>query len=279
MQRVRQLFLILLVAVCGGTMPGGMAAAGDIPLPRPRPGPDFVPFAESARPFFDPAELTVEPSACRKRLDEIAIVAPVPRLIGPGECGGADMVRLSAVRLPDKTTVALTPPPELRCPMAESVAAWVRDEIAPKFAALGSPLRSVENYDSYECRGRNRVNGAKISEHGKGNALDVRKFRLASGKAVDPTDVHFAKDFRASMRTAACARFTTVLGPGSDGYHESHIHLDIAERQRGYRLCQWDVRDPPPPPGPEIALAGVPLPQPRPHIPGGASTANGGVRN
>jgi len=44
----------------------------------------------------------------------------------------------------------------------------------------------------------------------------------------------------------------TVLGPGSDGYHEEHIHLDLAERHNGYRICQWDVNLP------------VPLPRPRP---------------
>ena len=43
------------------------------------------------------------------------------------------------------------------------------------------------------------------------------------------------------MRTAACGWFTTVLGPGSDGYHEDHIHVDLAVRVSGYRLCQWDV--------------------------------------
>jgi hypothetical protein len=35
-----------------------------------------------------------------------------------------------------------------------------------------------------------------------------------------------------------------VLGPGSDGYHENHVHLDLLERRSGYRICQWDVRDP-----------------------------------
>jgi hypothetical protein len=42
-----------------------------------------------------------------------------------------------------------------------------------------------------------------------------------------------------------------VLGPGSDGYHEEHIHLDQAERRNGFRICQWDVREPPPPPLPK----------------------------
>ena len=49
------------------------------------------------------------------------------------------------------------------------------------------------------------------------------------------------------LRESACHRFTTVLGPGSDGHHEGHIHLDVAERRHGYRICEWDVREPPPP--------------------------------
>ena len=71
------------------------------------------------------------------------------------------------------------------------------------------------------------------------------------------TDVAASKPLREELRQSACARFTTVLGPGSDGHHESHIHLDLAERHNGYRICQWDVREPPPP---------VPLPRPRPVI-------------
>jgi hypothetical protein len=62
-------------------------------------------------------------------------------------------------------------------------------------------------------------------------------------------------EFREELRKVACAKFTTVLGPGSDGYHEEHIHLDLAERRGGYRLCQWNVLDPVP---------DVPLPRPRP---------------
>jgi hypothetical protein len=43
---------------------------------------------------------------------------------------------------------------------------------------------------------------------------------------------------------SACGRFPTVLGPGSDWYHEDHIHLDLMERRNNYRICQWNVYDP-----------------------------------
>ena len=85
----------------------------------------------------------------------------------------------------------------------------------------------------------------------------MRAIRLANGKSFELTDPLVSKSFRERMRTATCSRFTTVLGPGSDGYHENHIHMDLAERTRGYRMCQWDVHEPP-------VLVSVPLPQPRP---------------
>ena len=208
------------------------------------------------------------PSACELRLNNVAAFKPLPVLIGPGACGAADVVQLEAVVMPDKTSVPLNPPAILRCGMAEAVAIWVRQDVGPAAAQLGAPLQTIANFDSYDCRGRNRVAGAKMSEHGRGNAIDIRGVRLKNGTVVELTSTAVSKDFREQMRTAACGRFTTVLGPGSDGYHESHIHLDLAERSRGFRLCQWDVRDPPAPPA--VAASGaapvvnVPLPQPKP---------------
>jgi hypothetical protein len=251
----------MIVAV--GWAGAAMADPEAVPLPQPRP-PEAGAKAEPWPPF-DTAELTTEPSDCFKRLSDIAVITQLPRLLGPGICGGADMVRMEAVVMPDKSRVALLPAPELRCAMAESVASWVRDDLGPRAQSLGSALKSLENYDAYECRGRNRVVGAKVSEHGKGDALDVRSFKLVSGRVIEPTDIHVAKDFREGLREGACGRFTTVLGPGSDGAHESHIHLDLAERRKGYRICQWDVREP------VVAAnipdaADVPLPRPRPAI-------------
>jgi hypothetical protein len=242
----------------------GLAAAEDIPLPRPRPPVWLEPmsFREAAGPDFNAAEVVSTPSDCRLRLAAMAAIAPMPRLIGPGACGGRDLVELEAVLLTDHTRVGIKPAPVLRCEMAESLAAWIRDEAAPRVSALGAALRSVDNYDDFECRGRNRVFGAKLSEHGKGNAVDVRSFTLADGRVIGLTDTAVPKDLRTGLRASACQRFTTVLGPGADAHHDSHIHLDLAERRNGARICEWDVREPPPPT--EVASARVPLPTPRP---------------
>jgi hypothetical protein len=273
----------LAIAILGLACVGATAAAGQtasivaaitqpVPLPRPRLRPLQRPawaephsFREAAGPDFNSADVTSEPSACRTRLETMAAVDPMPRLIGPGACGGGDMVQLNFVLMPDDARIAVKPAPVLRCEMAEQLTLWVRNEAAPRVAQTGTPLRSVDTYDDYDCRGRNRVIGAKMSEHGKGNAVDVRSFTLTDGHVMELTDIMAPKDLRDALRVSACARFTTVLGPGSDGYHEAHIHLDLAERSRGFRICQWDVREPPPPKpeaGASAQIDGKPVPLP-----------------
>ena len=258
-------YAIILTAMILADMVSNIAAAQTVPLPRPRPALSAIaPPAASPQPAdASQPEEPAPPSACRLRLTaELAIAPSVPVLAGPGECGTDDAVRLEAVLLADKTRVAVTPPAILRCTMAEAIVQWVRADVASAVLPLGARLKSIDNYAAYDCRGRNNVIGAKLSEHGKANALDVRSVKLADGTVVGLTDPHVAKDVREGLRKNTCARFSTVLGPGSDGYHEDHVHMDLAERRGGYRMCQWDVREP----GVELAssAAHVPLPRPRP---------------
>ncbi|MFO1108014.1 MAG: extensin family protein [Bradyrhizobium sp.] len=222
-----------------------------IPLPRPRPAeaPKAEPAGETAeKPATgEPAKAAEPPppSACRLALtEEIAIAPSIPDIKGPGGCGGEDLVRLEAIVLPDKRKVAVKPAAILRCKMASVLADWIRSDIVPIAARLGSTVSDLDNFDSFECRGRNRVVGAQLSEHGRANALDVRAIKLADGKSIYLTDRTVAREVRESVLQSVCARFSTVLGPGSDWYHEDHIHLDVAERRNNYRICQWNVWDP-----------------------------------
>ena len=253
--------LVIPAALCALALGDLASAQAAVPLPRPRPAqaPGAEPPAAQA-PAASEAEEPPPPSACRLRLTAEWAVAPsLPPLVERGECGVDDVVRLEAVVLRDKTRVALTPPAIVRCTFAEAIVQWVREDLAPAVRPLGAPLRSLDNYAAYDCRGRNRIVGAKLSEHGKANAIDVRSVKLANGTLVGLTDPNVGKDLRLGLRKSTCARFTTVLGPGSDGYHEDHVHVDLAERTGGHRMCQWDVREP----GEEPAAA-VPLPVPRP---------------
>lgn len=238
------------------------ADRASVPLPQPRPpgapsrdlGGDHTKAAsapgkdEPAKDVQDAAKVEPpQPSACRIALTEdIAIAPTVPAIHGPGDCGGDDLVRLEAVVLPDKKRVALTPAATMRCAMAAEVAEWVRSDVAAAVAKLGSEIAALDNFDAYQCRGRNGKSAAPLSEHGRANAIDVHGFRLTDGRMIDLTDRTQPRELRESLLRSACTRFTTVLGPDSDGYHEDHIHLDLLQRRNDYRICQWDVLDPMP---------------------------------
>jgi hypothetical protein len=159
-------------------------------------------------------------------------------------CGADDLVRVHAVVLQQANRVELKPAPTLRCRLAIELSKWIRQDLAAEVLPLGAKLSEIENDGSYECRPRNNVPDAPISEHGSANAIDMRSFKLTDGKRYEFTDALVNEAVRKSIKASACARFTTVLGPGTDGYHEQHIHLDLKERRNGFRLCQWDVKLP-----------------------------------
>ena len=224
-------------------------APGDKPADDKQPPAEAVKPAEQAAPAPPTAPTAgpaaPQPSACRLALSEAIAIAPsIPDIHGAGGCGGVDLVRLEAVVLPDKHRVTVKPAAILRCPMASAIADWVRTDVAQLAVSLGSTVTDLDNFDSFECRGRNRIVGAPLSEHGRANALDVRSFKLANGRSISLTDRTVARELRESVLHSVCARFSTVLGPGSDWYHEDHIHLDLMARHNDYKICQWNVWDP-----------------------------------
>jgi len=261
----------------------------------PRPLPvvipqQFAPPQEEYASFPDTsagAAAAAKPSACQTALTKVAEFKPLPLLVGAGECGATDAVLMASIIMPDQSRVAVSPPATMRCPMAQAVADWVREDVGPSMKKFGPPLRVLDNFDSYSCRGRNNIRAAQLSEHGKADAIDIRDFGLADGREFHLTDIRVDKAWRETIKASVCTRFMTVLGPGSDGYHEEHIHLDLAERRNNYKVCQWDVREPPPPAGakakpeqepasnsgaaegdnePAIPIDEVPLPRPRPRL-------------
>src|SRR3954452_4937585 len=191
--------LTFLLATCE------FAIAATIPLPRPRPG------LASAAAVHSEATEPSAPSLCRQRLTaDLAIAPSLPAVVGTGECAVEDVVRLEAVVLGDKSRVALTPPATVRCRFAEAIVYWVREDAVPAVRRLDAVLGSIENYVSYECRGRNGGDGAKLSEHGKANALDVACVKLGYGTVLGLRFVRVAKNFPEGLRQGPCARFSTV---------------------------------------------------------------------
>jgi hypothetical protein len=171
---------------------------------------------------------------------EVELNAAISGASGPALCGDLSPVRMTAIKLADGGTVELRPAAVARCEMALEFARWIREDVARSIQPLGTGLKRVEIAASYHCRPRNNIAGARLSEHGLANAIDVGALVLDNGQRIavvnssDPPQYLFAE-----MRLSACKRFTTVLAPGADAAHHDHIHLDLAKRRGGYRMCQW----------------------------------------
>lgn len=146
-------------------------------------------------------------------------------------CGIADPVEVTSV-----DGIALVPAATLDCSAAEALNRWVNTAAKPSLAGKGGGLEALRVAASYNCRTRNNVPGAPISEHGRGKAIDISGFILAS-----ETELTLSRDFRRgsysgalkAIHKAACGLFGTTLGPGSDGRHEDHLHMDTARYTSG----------------------------------------------
>jgi hypothetical protein len=190
----------------------GLALAQAVPLPRAKPQ-----LAKAADPPLSQVlplhDAHVWPSNCTLRLVEIARFTHQPTVNGPSQCGAGDLVRLEGI-MSRSRLISVRPAAILRCQMAEAVAQWVRTDLDPILGELESPPVAITNGGSYDCRGRNNDSRAKISEHGRGNALDLGPIRLANGATVDLSKRVASQSIRQRLRDTACHRFTTVLGPG-----------------------------------------------------------------
>lgn len=212
--------------------------AAEAPASTPATRPSVAPPAVAAQPVA-PGAL---PPLCAGLVKDKAIIAerapPVPVQDG---CSLPVPVRLTGVRLADGNVATFSPPAVMRCEMVAAIADWVKQDLEPAAEALGSRIETVRVADSYACRPRNRRKGAQISEHGQGNAFDTYGFVLADGRALTVKGKQMPVEFQTAMKASACARFPTVLGYGSDGYHEDHIHVDLAQRRLDVRLCKWKI--------------------------------------
>jgi len=139
--------------------------------------------------------------------------------------------------------VALSQPATLNCGMAEPLRDWLDGTVQPAArSSFGERVVGVEVAASYSCRPRNNRRGAKMSEHGYGNAIDIAAFTLESGRKVTVLDGwHGRRDeqrFLQRVHDEACGDFHTVLGPGSDRAHRNHFHLDLQNRRDGGHYCR-----------------------------------------
>ncbi|WP_371156464.1 extensin family protein [Jannaschia sp. 2305UL9-9] len=156
------------------------------------------------------------------------VIAPVS---GDGACGIPNAVRVTAV-----SGVTLTRPARMDCGTAQALDTWVRDGVVPVVGRRGGGAVALQVAAGYACRTRNNQPGARVSEHGKGRAIDISGIRLANGTTISVlrdwgrgAEGRILRDLHAR----ACGPFGTVLGPESDVHHRDHFHFDTASYRSG----------------------------------------------
>jgi hypothetical protein len=140
-------------------------------------------------------------------------------------------------------SIHFSEPATLTCGMAEPLRNWLEDDVQPTAQrSFGESVVSVDVAAAYACRARNNAWGAKMSEHGFGNAIDIAAFTLESGRRVSVSDGWNGpadeQAFLHRVHDAACGEFRTVLGPAADRHHHDHIHLDLQARANGGSYCR-----------------------------------------
>ena len=140
------------------------------------------------------------------------------------ECGVSEPVKITSV-----AGVRLSQAATMDCPTARALKTWVERGVEPAYGK--GKVVELKVAGHYICRTRNHRAGAKISEHGRGRAIDISGFTFSNGKTV-MVQGNFDKTMRKAHK-AACGIFGTTLGPGSDGMHEDHLHFDTARHRNG----------------------------------------------
>jgi len=252
MTGARLLFLLAVLVGTGFAAKGGWARAPESSLrpvmreeaPQTRTEPLRLPSASvagpvrSLRPQARPSGPRATTRAERRTVMRGAVCGD-PGIQGsevgrvPGKQAGCGIE--NAVRVRSVAGVALSQEALLDCPTAQALKQWVTKGMRPAMRGRGEVVE-LRVAAHYACRTRNNRPGARISEHGRGRAIDISGLRLSNGQVISVLNGWNDRRTRQALRQmhkAACGPFGTVLGPDADRFHRDHFHFDTARYRSG----------------------------------------------
>lgn len=246
--------------------PSGAPAAPNAPAaPEGEPAAPASPDTAAPTPAYVPPEkarTTPEPSApstpamevtpaqtveaaaavedavlCEAELKQRGATFTVGETIADGDCGVLRPVALTR----SSSGVSISPATQFLCRTALALDIWLAESVEPAAREHldGAEVTALAQASTYVCRGR--ASESRISEHSRGSAVDIGGFTLKDGRtvAVEKPEPGTPEDrFAAAVRRAACGPFRTVIGPGTDPDHDTHLHLDIAARSNDSTYCR-----------------------------------------
>jgi len=197
----------------------------------------------SLRPFVRPKAIVQKAMAQRQERARGAVcndpdiqgenVGLVPARISG--CGVQNAVKVRSV-----SGIGLSQQSVMDCKTAQALKKWVNSGMKPSVGNHGGGVTQIRVAAHYACRTRNNQPGARVSEHGKGRAIDISGFRMRDGSEISLLKGWDRRDTGAILRKMhqrACGIFGTVLGPESNRFHRDHFHFDTA-RYRSGSFCR-----------------------------------------
>ncbi len=131
------------------------------------------------------------------------------------------------------SSVELDKAATLGCPLALALYDFETKVVQPAAQKhFRRNLVRVNHFGAYDCR---NIRGTRrLSEHAKGQALDIGGFELDGGIRISIKE-HWSNAgarsrFLQDVARGACEMFSVVLTPRSDSEHHDHFHVDIGPR-------------------------------------------------
>lgn len=196
------------------------------PPPRPAPPPILTP-----------------DQACLKDLRDHHVAFEPQGPVGGGSCAVANPVKVTA-----DSAAAWNRPGVVSCSMARAIDRFEAQVVQPAAQRyLGQRVAKLHHMGTYNCRNRRTETtvastemgskGGRLSEHSKGQAIDVGAFELADGGMIsvkkDWKGAGRKSEFLQAVARASCEHFNVVLTPNHNSLHADHLHLDIGP----HKLC------------------------------------------
>ena len=145
----------------------------------------------------------------------------------------------NAVDLHSVSGVQLTGDTRLNCTAAKALNTWVKKTAKPATCReTGEALASLQTWSSFRCSNRP---GGRISEHAKGNAIDIGSLTTTSGARISVLSDWGSRQYGpllAKLKSGACGPFGVVLHPDNDAAHKDHFHFDTSNRSGRYVYCK-----------------------------------------
>lgn len=211
---------------------------GTVGVSRYTPDPQTA-LARALRPRLRPATVVQQARAVEARRRQGAVCGDLSIQgveIGAVSSQTAGCGINQAVRIQSISGVSLSTHAVMDCTTARALKTWVDRGLSPAVRRYGGGVQELKVVAHYACRPRNNRKGARISEHGKGRAIDIAAIGLKDGRdlvVLEDWDNGREGKILRRAHAAACGPFGTVLGPEANALHRDHFHFDTARYRSG----------------------------------------------